>query len=64
MTGRTHCDRIVVWQGNQRQAGQLLNVTIDDVTGFTMFGTVETFDDAVEVTPISIKLKSPPTSPA
>ncbi len=63
MTGRTHCDRIVVWQGNQRQAGQLLNVTIDDVTGFTMFGTVETFDDAVEVTPISIKLKSPAASP-
>jgi tRNA-2-methylthio-N6-dimethylallyladenosine synthase len=62
MTGRTHCDRIVVWQGNQRQAGQLLNVTIDDVTGFTMFGTVETFEDSVEVTPISITRKSPTPS--
>ncbi len=57
MTGRTHCDRIVVWQGNQRQAGQLLNVTIDDVTGFTMFGTVETFEDSVEVVPLTIKSK-------
>ena len=42
MTGRTHCDRIVVWDGNMRQAGQILPVHIDDVFAFTMFGTVET----------------------
>ena len=42
MTGRTHCDRIVVWDGNVRQAGQILPVHIDDVFAFTMFGTVET----------------------
>ena len=28
MTGRTPCDRIVVFDGNQRQAGQMLPVTI------------------------------------
>ena len=28
MTGRTHCDRIVVWEGNRRQAGQIMPVTI------------------------------------
>ncbi len=42
MTGRTPCDRIVVWDGNIRQAGQILPVHIDDVFAFTMFGTVET----------------------
>ncbi len=42
MTGRTNCDRIVVWEGNMRQAGQVLPVHIDDVFAFTMFGTVET----------------------
>ena len=42
MTGRTHCDRIVVWEGNIRQAGQILPVHIDDVFAFTLFGTVET----------------------
>jgi tRNA-2-methylthio-N6-dimethylallyladenosine synthase len=42
MTGRTHCDRIVVWDGNERQAGQLMSVLIHDVSSHTMFGTVET----------------------
>jgi tRNA-2-methylthio-N6-dimethylallyladenosine synthase len=42
MTGRTHCDRIVVWDGNVRQAGQILPVKITDVYAFTMFGMVET----------------------
>jgi tRNA-2-methylthio-N6-dimethylallyladenosine synthase len=55
MTGRTHCDRIVVWKGNLRQAGQLLRVTIDDVTGFTLFGSVETFEHSPEVIPLTVK---------
>ncbi len=55
MTGRTSCDRIVVWQGNIRQAGELLNVTIDDVTGFTLFGSVETFETTPDVVPLLLK---------
>jgi tRNA-2-methylthio-N6-dimethylallyladenosine synthase len=42
MTGRTPCDRIVVWDGNQRQAGQVLPVKIVDVNAHTLIGTVLT----------------------
>lgn len=44
MTGRTPCDRIVVWEGNQRQAGQMLSVLIHDASSHTLFGTVETVE--------------------
>jgi tRNA-2-methylthio-N6-dimethylallyladenosine synthase len=56
MTGRTHCDRIVVWQGNLRQAGNLIDVHIDDVTGFTMFGTVDTAEHSStpDIVPLTI----------
>lgn len=55
MTGRTSCDRIVVWHGNTRQSGELLNIVIEDVTGFTLFGSVETFDSAPELVPLSMR---------
>ena len=42
MTGRTHCDRIVVFEGNQRQAGQLLPVVIYEASSHTLFGSVVT----------------------
>ena len=42
MTGRTHCDRIVVFDGNERQAGQTIPVRILDVSSHTLFGAVET----------------------
>jgi tRNA-2-methylthio-N6-dimethylallyladenosine synthase len=42
LTGRTHCDRIVVFEGNRRQIGQVLPVAIYDCTPFTLFGVVET----------------------
>ncbi len=42
LVGRTHCDRIVVFNGNRRQIGQLLPVTIVDANAFTLFGTVIT----------------------
>ncbi|MFN9564926.1 MAG: tRNA (N6-isopentenyl adenosine(37)-C2)-methylthiotransferase MiaB [Pirellulaceae bacterium] len=42
MTGRTPCDRIVVWEGNERQAGQLLRVLIHDASCHTLFGGIET----------------------
>lgn len=52
MTGRTPCDRIVVWDGNERQAGQLLKVTIHDASSHTLFGAVvtqEVIPDLVEL---------------
>ncbi len=42
LVGRTHCDRIVVFEGNRRQIGQLLEVTIVDANAFTLFGSVVT----------------------
>ncbi|HEY2893615.1 MAG TPA: TRAM domain-containing protein, partial [Pirellulales bacterium] len=40
--GRTHCDRIVVFEGNRRQVGQLIDVAIYDANSFTLFGSVVT----------------------
>ncbi|MFO0921876.1 MAG: tRNA (N6-isopentenyl adenosine(37)-C2)-methylthiotransferase MiaB [Pirellulales bacterium] len=45
MTGRTPCDRIVVWEGNERQAGQLMDVLIHDVSCHTLFGAVVTHEN-------------------
>jgi tRNA-2-methylthio-N6-dimethylallyladenosine synthase len=42
MTGRTRCDRIVVFDGNARQAGRFLPVTIRDASAVTLFGEVVT----------------------
>jgi tRNA-2-methylthio-N6-dimethylallyladenosine synthase len=42
MTGRTHDDHIVVYDGNERQAGELLRVRIDDASALTLFGEVVT----------------------
>jgi len=44
MMGRTHCDRIVVFDGNRRQAGQTLSIKIDDCTSHTMIGRVKTME--------------------
>lgn len=42
MIGRTHADRIVVWQGNIRQAGAILPIRVVDATPYTLFGEVIT----------------------
>jgi tRNA-2-methylthio-N6-dimethylallyladenosine synthase len=42
LVGRTPCDRIVVFAGNRRQIGQLLDVTVVDANAFTLFGSVVT----------------------
>ncbi|HEX3726111.1 MAG TPA: tRNA (N6-isopentenyl adenosine(37)-C2)-methylthiotransferase MiaB [Pirellulales bacterium] len=42
LVGRTTCDRIVVFEGNRRQIGQLLAVTIVDANAFTLFGSIVT----------------------
>lgn len=44
MTGRTHCDRIVVFDGSHRQAGQFLDIQIDDASSHTLVGRVKTVD--------------------
>lgn len=49
MTGRTNCDRIVVWDGNLRQAGNVLPVLIHDANCHTLFGGVETQELTPEV---------------
>ncbi|HIF32795.1 MAG TPA: tRNA (N6-isopentenyl adenosine(37)-C2)-methylthiotransferase MiaB [Planctomycetaceae bacterium] len=42
VTGRTRCDRIVVFQGNLRQVGHILPVAIYDASSHTLFGEVVT----------------------
>jgi len=42
LTGRTNCDRIVVFEGQPRQIGQFLDVAVYDANAFTLFGAVVT----------------------
>ncbi|QDT70405.1 tRNA-2-methylthio-N(6)-dimethylallyladenosine synthase [Planctomycetes bacterium MalM25] len=42
LTGRTLCDRIVVFEGNRRQIGQTLPIAIYDANAHTLFGAVVT----------------------
>jgi tRNA-2-methylthio-N6-dimethylallyladenosine synthase len=46
MTGRTPCDRIVVWDGHMRQVGEILPVEVTDVYAFTMLGRVRTIEQS------------------
>ena len=49
LVGRTSCDRIVVFEGNRRQIGQILPVAIYDCTPMTLFGSVITHEVGPEV---------------
>jgi tRNA-2-methylthio-N6-dimethylallyladenosine synthase len=42
LTGRTPCDRIVVFDGNRRLIGELIQATIYDANAFTLFGAAVT----------------------
>lgn len=53
LTGRTMCDRIVVFDGNRRQIGQTLPVTVYDANAHTLFGTVVTQHVGPELIPLS-----------
>ncbi|QDT07214.1 tRNA-2-methylthio-N(6)-dimethylallyladenosine synthase [Rubripirellula lacrimiformis] len=44
MIGRTSCDRIVVFDGNRRQAGQFMSIQIDDASSHTLIGRVKTVE--------------------
>jgi tRNA-2-methylthio-N6-dimethylallyladenosine synthase len=54
MTGRTPCDRIVVYEGNRRQAGQIMPVTIHQVNAHTLVGVVKTTHTGPEVFRIAV----------
>ena len=42
LLGRTACDRIAVFVGNERLIGRMVRVVVDDASGVTLFGRVET----------------------
>jgi tRNA-2-methylthio-N6-dimethylallyladenosine synthase len=49
LTGRTACDRIVVFDGTVRQIGELLPVAIIDATAHTLFGQVVNNRSSIEL---------------
>jgi tRNA-2-methylthio-N6-dimethylallyladenosine synthase len=54
LTGRTHCDRIVVFPGNRRLVGQLASVVVYEASAFTLFGEVVTEHVGPEVFSLSV----------
>lgn len=57
LTGRTHCDRIVVFEGNVRQTGEILPIAVYDVSSHTLFGQVVTQEagpDVFQLTPSTL----------
>jgi tRNA-2-methylthio-N6-dimethylallyladenosine synthase len=38
MTGRTRCNKIVVFEGDERHRGQMLDVKITRAGSFTLYG--------------------------
>ncbi|MCA9262936.1 MAG: tRNA (N6-isopentenyl adenosine(37)-C2)-methylthiotransferase MiaB [Planctomycetales bacterium] len=54
LTGRTHCDRIVVFEGNERQAGHILPVSIYSAHSHTLFGQIVTQHITPEVVTLDV----------
>lgn len=54
LTGRTHCDRIVVFEGNRRQIGCFQSIVIYDANAHTLFGEVVTQHVGPEVFGLSL----------
>jgi tRNA-2-methylthio-N6-dimethylallyladenosine synthase len=46
LTGRTSCDRIVVFEGHERLVGRIVPVEIEDASAVTLFGQVITSEPA------------------
>jgi tRNA-2-methylthio-N6-dimethylallyladenosine synthase len=44
MVGRTRQNKIVVFTGNNRHHGQLMNLQIENATSFTLYGKLEILD--------------------
>lgn len=55
LTGRTHDDRIVVFDGTRRQIGQFVQVAIFDCTPFTLIGEVVTHHAGPELLALQVK---------
>jgi tRNA-2-methylthio-N6-dimethylallyladenosine synthase len=55
LTGRTHDDRIVVFEGARRQIGQFLPIAIYDCTPYTLIGEVITQHAGPEVFALGLK---------
>jgi tRNA-2-methylthio-N6-dimethylallyladenosine synthase len=56
LTGRTHCDRIVVFEGNRRQIGRFLPVVVYDANAHTLFGEMVTEHVGPEVFGLTLPL--------
>ena len=56
LTGRTHCDRIVVFEGNRRQIGRFLSVVVYDANAHTLFGEIVTRHVGPEIFGLSLPL--------
>lgn len=54
LIGRTPCDRIVVFEGNQRQIGQILPVAIYDASTHTLMGAVVTDHVGPDMVPLTV----------
>lgn len=54
LTGRTHCDRIVVFDGNRRLIGQTISIGVYDCTAFTLMGTVMTNEVTGDVVQLGV----------
>ncbi len=46
LTGRTTCDRIVVFPGNPRLIGRVISVSVEEASAVTLFGQVVTTEHA------------------
>ena len=57
LTGRTNCDRIVVFEGNRRQIGQFLPIVIYDANAHTLFGEIVTQHVGPEVFSLTLPVK-------
>jgi tRNA-2-methylthio-N6-dimethylallyladenosine synthase len=56
LTGRTNCDRIVVFEGNRRQVGRFLPVVVYDANAHTLFGEMVTKHVGPEVFGLTMPL--------
>jgi tRNA-2-methylthio-N6-dimethylallyladenosine synthase len=54
LTGRTHCDRIVVFDGTERLVGNTIPIGIYDATAHTLIGTVVTETSGSELVGLSV----------
>src|SRR3954447_983788 len=58
LTGRTQCDRIVVFEGNRRQMGQTLPIVVYDANAHTLFGEVVTRHSGPELFTLAAPLQT------